>query len=616
MGSLDAHAERAAAKVARRLDKELKATSAADVWRWQARLVGFCYVITLVSLLPQLPGLIGPRGVFPAGDVVAMEREAVPGRLRRWLRFPTVFHAVAPTAANLRLVAAAGALGGAGAAAGVDSRLPLAVAVGSFLSLCTVGGEFLAYPWDALLLEAGFLGVLLETGGRPQHGPVRFAHRFLAFRLMWGMGLQKFYAVDRSTSEWWRGTYLATFYHWQPMPTPLAWWAHNASARFHALACGVVGFSQCVLPLGFFLGPAVRRLNFAVVVLEQAWIQATGNYGVFNVLTVVVCFCALWERPAPESAQAKARRPTRRGFQAVIALLASTNVCGGAFFLARRGCVGLQTTDYPWLSASPWLYDDAATFGPIRQTLRYAYPVARPAATFGAAAARAAAPWRACNDYGIFRTGAGAALKLVVSLEGEARGTRGFAPLVFKTGRQCATGGAAADAARQLPGWFAPHQPRLDHSMFYAGHGTSIAKAVAHEQHHLAPIATPGALLAHAAAGLLDGDAASLLAWAPANVTRLRVGRARCFFGDQRPPLAGPVPWTCEAAGRPRDLPRPPPETLDARRAALAAGLDVEAATTRPSRFVRWFCLFYVCYKVRPPFHAFVAIFAAFWKLT
>lgn len=555
-------------------------TDAGDgVWDKHVRLVGLCFAITFASLYPQIRALVGPRGVFPAAQVVALIGGAIEDPFARALRFPTLFHWVPPTAAALEATCAAGGVCGAAVAAGTrSSRAALLVAVACFLSVATVGGEFLAYPWDSLLLETGFLALLVEpvgSGARPAAW-VAAAHRCLAFRLIWGMGLQKFYGVDRATSEWWNGTYLTTFYHWQPMPTPLAFYAHGAPPAFHAASCAVVGLSQCALPLLFFFrSRALRRLCLAVVAAEQVWIQATGNYGVFNVLTVVVCAAPLLDGGRGRAAEGAAAR-LRAG-------LALAHVLCGAFFLARRLAVGAATADYPWLSASDWLFDDGAAVGVFRAPLGPgAFRTAKPALAAAVAALRLVAPFRACNDYGIFRTGAGAAKKYTIGLEGAARGRDVFEALALPTGAHCATGGALRPSA--LPGWFAPHQPRLDHSFFYAGLGTSIARAVAHEQHHLAPIATPSALLAATGAALLDGggDAASLFAAAPDGLDRLNYVRSLCVFGGAPPPpLTGPIPWACERLGPPAPLHPLPPDWLRARARALRDGLAREAALER-----------------------------------
>ena len=67
------------------------------------------------------------------------------------------------------------------------------------LSLSTVASEWLCYPWDCLLHEAGFLACFLPptvTGGLvAQHGPHPYLFglfRMLLVRLLLGMGKKKF----------------------------------------------------------------------------------------------------------------------------------------------------------------------------------------------------------------------------------------------------------------------------------------------------------------------------------------------------------------------------------------------------------------------------------------
>ena len=80
-------------------------------------------------------------------------------------------------------------------------RVPLFLAAVCHLSLVTVGGPFITFPWDFLLMEASVVALLLppartllslRTRGLP--GPaVAFAVNHVLFKLMLGMGLQKFY---------------------------------------------------------------------------------------------------------------------------------------------------------------------------------------------------------------------------------------------------------------------------------------------------------------------------------------------------------------------------------------------------------------------------------------
>ena len=552
------------------------------MWTLYQRLVGLCYLATFLSLLAytQIVGLIGPLGVQPATLTVELIKDHP-------LRFPSIFSFLAPSSGALLGTTAVGAAASVLAVANVQVRASLLIAWACFLSICTVGGEFFAYPWDSLLLEAGALAVLVSP---EPNALVCFAQRFLAFRLQLGMGMQKFYAVD-AQSEWWKGTYLDTFYVWQPMPTLAAWYAHHAGHPFHWLSTRVVLVSQSIVPFGMFGPRRVRLVCVLIFLSEQVWIQLTGNYGIFNLLTAVLCSIPLVAPVGPLEAA-----PT--------AGLAALNVFGGAFFLVRRLLVGTFTSHYPWLSATSWLFSDGKAFEalPGPRLLRPLYLLATHVL-------RAAAPYRACNDYGIFRTGFGQPYKLVTVLLGHSRTSDESSPLVLRTGFHQATSGDAETRLNtrfdtSLPSWFAPHQPRLDHSFFYAGMQLNIGVAISHEQHHLAPIATPDAFLGQVERALLrcpnGTDVRSLFAAVPSDVDALRRVSAECHLADDAPhtrPWA--QMWRCTALTQEEgEVERPPVDAtlncsidvfeleekawIGSRRRALQSGLEREARLQRP----------------------------------
>jgi hypothetical protein len=435
-------------------------------WHHYPRLISLCYAATFLSLLAnrQIIGLIGEHGVLSAADTVELIKPYP-------LRFPTLFAFVEPTDAHIVQLAILGMASSlVGALCGW--RIPLLVSWAIFLSLCTVGGEFFAYPWDSLLLEAGALAVLM---GKEPDAFTCMATRFLVFRLQLGMGMQKFYGTGEN--DWWRGTYLNSFYVWQPMPTPAAWYVHNLGSRFHWYSTRVVLVSQLVMPFGIFGPRRVRRVCALVFVLEQVWIQLTGNYGIFNLLTIVLCMLPLTEEAPPFRASTSM-------------LLAVPHMICGSFYLVRRTLVGLQTPEYPWLSTPTWLYEDNNAFKRLGTPLQPVFLIV-------VTVLRRIAPYRLCNDYGIFRKGLGDSnTKRVVRMLGRVKETKTFALLVLPTAFYQATSGILdVRPNNSLPAWFAPHQPRLDHSFYYAAINANIGEAVAYEQYHLRPLTHPQTFL-------------------------------------------------------------------------------------------------------------------------
>ncbi|NXC07289.1 LMF2 factor, partial [Orthonyx spaldingii] len=165
-----------------------------------------------------------------------------------------------------------------------------------------VGQVFLYFQWDSLLLEAGFLAILvaplrLLRRGSPAwrpHDPVTFwGVRWLLFRLMFASGVVK---LTSRCPTWWGLTALTYHYESQCIPTPGAWFAHQLPVWFQKLSVVATYVIEVAVPLLFFA--PLRRLRlfaFYCQVLLQVLIILTGNYNFFNALTIVLAFSLLDE---------------------------------------------------------------------------------------------------------------------------------------------------------------------------------------------------------------------------------------------------------------------------------------------------------------------------------
>ena len=160
---------------------------------WIGRLVfqrglAVLYVVAFLGAALQFRALIGEHGMLP-----------VPRYVRR-VRFrdaPSVFR----LAYSDRFFAAWAWTGcgvSAALAAGVDGYLPLWAAMAlwlvpwaMYLSIVTVGQTWYAFGWESLLLEAGFLAVLLGNDEVAPPVAVLFLLRWLLFRVEFGAGLIK-----------------------------------------------------------------------------------------------------------------------------------------------------------------------------------------------------------------------------------------------------------------------------------------------------------------------------------------------------------------------------------------------------------------------------------------
>ena len=243
------------------------------------RLLGGIYLIAFISITRQVEGLSGSEGILPIAEKLAW-LETRHG-FERYFELPTLFWLNASDAA-LTGTALAGCLGSLLIIFNRLSRPALLANFVLYLSLYHANRQFLNFQWDGLLLEAGFLAIFLT----PQSRTIILLFRWLLFRLRFMSGISKLSLHDPS----WSGlTALNYYFEVQPLPTPLAWYAHHLPEwllRFGTAATLVV---EILVPFMMFLP---RRWRFAaawITILWQVLIMLTSNHNWINLLTIVLC---------------------------------------------------------------------------------------------------------------------------------------------------------------------------------------------------------------------------------------------------------------------------------------------------------------------------------------
>jgi hypothetical protein len=263
------------------------------------RALGLVYFAAFGSLAVQLDGLIGSDGILPAAEFLARARNVLGTPSAAFWRLPTLFWLSASDAA-LHAVCWGGLLLSASLIAGLLPGYCAVLLWVFYLSLTIAGQVFLGYQWDSLLLETGLLAILVtpwglrlsKAGDRAWWFAIWLV-RWLAFRLMFRSGVVKLASVDPTWRAW---TALEVHYQTQPLPTWTSWYMHQMAPWFHSMSVGFMFLAELIAPF-FIFGPRPARLaGFASLVLLQILIAATGNYGFFNLLAVVICFCILDDR--------------------------------------------------------------------------------------------------------------------------------------------------------------------------------------------------------------------------------------------------------------------------------------------------------------------------------
>lgn len=256
------------------------------------------YLFAFSSLYVQIPGLYGNNGLMPARLV--MEKEA-----KSWeelLREPSLLKLTPKlgldTETGMDFLCLLGMLISLYCMISHRGRdfISFLLLWVLYLSLYQVGQTFLWFQWDILLLEAGFLCVIVAPFVVPFFPTRRAAPhdfltiwlvRWLLFRLMFASGVVK---LTSQCPTWWGLTALTVHFESQCIPTPLAWYWHHFPGWF--LKLGVVGtyVIEIGVPFLFFVpNQAIRVFSFYTQILLQFLIIATGNYNFFNLLTMALC---------------------------------------------------------------------------------------------------------------------------------------------------------------------------------------------------------------------------------------------------------------------------------------------------------------------------------------
>lgn len=282
------------------------------------QVLGLIYFIAFTSFGLQASGLIGTHGILPFPEFLNALREAA-GRAA-WRLAPSLLW-LRPTDGALAACWIAGAVFALAAIFAPWKRTALAGCLIFWLSVCSVGQDFLSFQWDILLSEAGFLAIFADRS------PVRiWLFRWLAFRLIFFSGVVKLTSGDPA----WRDL-TAMHYHYetQPLPNPLSWFVYQQPMWAAKMQTAFTFVAELAVPFLFF-GPRRARYAGALITTAlQVMILATGNFTFFNFLAIAIC---LWLVIEPEP------RPHGAAHKAVTAALATfVGVVSGLLCLSQFG---------------------------------------------------------------------------------------------------------------------------------------------------------------------------------------------------------------------------------------------------------------------------------------
>jgi len=406
------------------------------------RALGLVYLVAFVSLWTQIDGLIGHNGILPTDQLLPTMQQHYTAQginLERFYLLPTLSWFDASDG-FLHFQCAAGTVLAILLVVGIVPAPCLALLWVLYLSLVTVGLDFLGFQWDNLLLEAGFLAIFFAplqflprpSREAPPSRAVRWLLWLLLFKLMFSSGCVKLLSGDPN----WRNLTALTFhYYTQPLPTWIGWYANQLPLWFQKFSCAVMFAIELGAPFLIF-GP--RRIRFCggmAIASLQILILLTGNYTFFNWLTLALCLLLFddfaFQKFLPRSRlgffsikrQLLTTNRPHRWPRPLIALLAVVILSGSGFQLASTlGCRSSLLDPFAWM-------------------------------------AEQIAPLRSVNNYGLFAVMTTDRREIII--EGSNDGVN-WLPYEFKY--------KPGDVNRR-PGFVAPFQPRLDWQMWFAALG-------------------------------------------------------------------------------------------------------------------------------------------------
>lgn len=268
-----------------------------DLYLW---CISVIYLFAFTSLFVQIPGLYGDNGILPAKLVLEKEAESFHDLIARQ---PTLLRLLPSIGFDVQtgmdFLCLGGALLSFVAMVSRDQRncIVFAVLWMFYLSLFHVGQTFLWFHWDVLLLEAGFVTILVAPLNffglhdaiwhHCHDGIAMQLVRWLLFRLTFACGIAK---LTSASESWWNLTAMQHYYETQFLPTPLAWYFHQLPEWVQRLSA-VAAITAEIIGALLMLSPVKgqRLVAFYSQVLLMTLAMLTGNYGFCPLLTLTLC---------------------------------------------------------------------------------------------------------------------------------------------------------------------------------------------------------------------------------------------------------------------------------------------------------------------------------------
>jgi lipase maturation factor 1 len=407
------------------------------------RALGLIFFSAFYSLAYQIRGLIGPRGILPAHDYL-LQVTRVLGSARFWYA-PTVFW----WSSSDRFLMAIVFVGMAAAlllVLNISPRGMLVICLIAYLSFIVAAQDFASYQSDGMLLEAGFISLFFAPQGwRPRWGAADPPSRAGRYMLIWEMfrvyfesGIAKILGHD---PEWRNFTAMDQYYQNGPLPTWVAWYAHQLPHAFHAATAVLTLALELVLIFAVFLPRRSRIALFILITPWQIGIILTSNYAFLNYLVLILGFLLLDDKFLAWILPERLRPATPPAEHSPDAPVQATAGMGDWQNTLR---LSLQAIFLTWI---------------FYVTLALLILMAIPGAPLPMGPIRSLEPFRIANEFGLFAVMTRNRYEL--EFQGSNDGEK-WASYLFRNKPQ------DVDAAPRI---YAPFQPRFDWNLWFASLG-------------------------------------------------------------------------------------------------------------------------------------------------
>lgn len=250
------------------------------------RMAGLVIAIAWLSLSAQLDTLMGAEGLLPANEtLIAIEAAGLD-----FVEAPTLFSSGVHDA-TLRAGTLLGVFLSLCGGLGLWPRLCFPASGALYLSYTVLGGDFLAFQWDNLLVETCALLAFL-----PRRRPAPWVHlsfRVLLFKLYFESGVAKW---QSHLGDWQDGSAMTHYYETAPLPAWLGYYAHQLPPWVHRAESWAVLLLELPLALLVFGPRRARLLLCTALTLFQLINTATANYGFFTYLSLALHLFLLSDR--------------------------------------------------------------------------------------------------------------------------------------------------------------------------------------------------------------------------------------------------------------------------------------------------------------------------------